>query len=191
MLDLPEHPPYGGCPRCRTVNINLPQRFRDGVLLRHPRWREAAPISERPVGAGPPVGDRPEDEGVHDDRAFAGQLPGSDQGGRGRRRRRQCRQPDDRRRSAQRRVHRGEHRRAGAPDERCRPQARHRTSAHPGPRRRQRPRGGPAGRRGAPRRHRGGAPGRGHGLHHRGQGRRHRDRAPHRSWPRSPRDSAR
>ena len=48
----------------------------------------------------------------------------------------QRRQPHDRRRPEGRRVHRRQHRRAGAAHERRRREARHRPRAHPGPRRR-------------------------------------------------------
>ena len=87
----------------------------------------------------------------------AAELPGGDQGHRRRRRRVQRRQPDDRRRPEGRRVHRGQHRRAVAADERRRREARHRAPDHPRPRRRLRPRDRPSGGRGPPRRDRRGA----------------------------------
>ena len=75
-----------------------------------------------------------------------------------------------------RRVHRRQHRRPGAADERRRPQARHRPRPHPRSRRRQRSRGRPRGRRGPPRRDRRDGEGRRHGVHHRRRGRWHRHR---------------
>ena len=83
------------------------------------------------------------------------------------------------------RVHRRQHRRAGAPDDGRRRQAPDRHRRHARPRRRREPRGRPG--RGArePRRAEGGAQGRGHGLRDRRRGRRHRARAARRSSPRS------
>ena len=119
------------------------------------------------------------------------ELPRRHQGRRHRRRRCQRHQPDDRGRPQGRRVHRGQHRRAGAADERRRRQARRGPRAHPRPRGGRRPRGRQARRRGPRGGDRGGPQGGRHGLRHRGRGWWHRHRwrprrRPHREGPGRP-----
>ncbi len=111
-------------------------------------------------------------QGGHADGRRAPELSRRDQGHRRRRWRRQRGQPDDRRRPEGRRVHRCQHRRPGAVDERRRPQAGHRPRLDPRARRRERPGGRTFGRRGAQRGDRGDGEGRRHGVHHRRRRRR-------------------
>ncbi len=140
--------------------------------------RTAGPYPRR--SGGPPPqwrGRGPRDEQRTQQHAGrAAELPGGDQGHRGRRRWMQRRQPDDRRGAEGCGVHLGEHRRAVAAHERRRREARHRPRDHPRSRRRVRPGDRPSGRRGPPRRDRRGAQGRRHGVHHPRRGRRHRHR---------------
>ncbi len=106
----------------------------------------------------------------------AAELPRGDQGHRGRRGWLQRGQPHDRRRAEGRRVHLGEHGRAVVAHERRRREAGHRARDHPRPGRRIGPGDRPPGGRGPPRRDRGGAEGRRHGVHHPRRGWRHRHR---------------
>ena len=104
------------------------------------------------------------------------ELPRGDQGRGCGRRRREHHQSDDRARAARCRVHRGQHRRAGAAHERRRRQARRRAASSPaGSARAPTPRSAVVPPKTTPKRSKRPSRRR-HGLRHRGRGRRHRHR---------------
>ena len=191
-LDLDEGGDEGPADRSLDIEGQLAARRGDERLDDGGNSGVGADVRDMTARRSPDVGRVGDDDlpanGVVGGR-HAGAVPGGAADGRrtselsrrhqGHRRRRwrcQRRQPHDRRRPEGRRVHRRQHRRAGAADERRRRQARHRSRPHARPRRRQRSRRRAQRRRVAPRRDRRGDQGRRHGVHHRRRGRRHRHR---------------